>query len=738
MPMGRRLSLLCCSCLPRKQRDNLSSRSLYPDQDSSGHDDYSDEDDYYPSHARLESLAPSSSSSSQPYSRNNNPWPSSLSNGRFSKQSSRGSHQRKPNPFRNPYRDDNDEEGDGGEAGDGGSNGGGGGGGVVRDKGIGITSFAPYRDDSGSDDGGSGSSAEAEDEEREDRRLGRELRMGANGEPKDESTSNSHGHGGSALQNPTRVNAKMDVTPYRIFDSSSTTTTTTTRVRSARPPRNPQGKMRWHDGDISSDNEDGEVDAEEVIDVDALIAEQERITRELAAQEEALRREEEAAILSKRLAAIRAAEKRGLLRFEGDRLVIPNGDSNNNTTSTITKSKGIAIPSQSRTVQEHDGEGKQQRLARERTTSSGASSFVGGVDAFNQELKMMDLDMSASRSTEKTAARPSTITTTTSTSTSRSTSTSTSTNTGPSLRGAVSTGVSTSMSTSTNSTPTVAINPREVFNNITSFLKKVDSVIAGEGDSSDEATFLDQEQVLGKGRAKLARRPQESRVHGPEETGALESKAVVVGTVGAPTVQKAATPVPFDAANMREEDDNNEQPYPEDPFNTQTSDPLDDNSNSSSRRDPHASKERITPDPPVAEKKETAGETKPKAAASPEPSSPVSPVSPIYGHLSESVAAVVPERVFSTFTSLFNSGSSFMGLWGTGGVGAGGAGDDDDDDGRGANGGVAADGRRLSDLKYGDPKKHRFNYQDHHNTTGASAGKRVDDDDDSSIDDYDF
>lgn len=279
MPMGRRLSLLCCSCLPRKQRDNLSSRSLYPDQDSSGHDDYSDEDDYYPSHAQLESLAPSSSSSSQPYSNsfrnNNNPWPSGFSNGRFSKQSSRGSQQRKPNPFRTPYHDDSDEEGDGGEGGGGSINDTGGGGGS-RDKGVGITSFAPYRDDSDSDDAENGSGAEAEDEERGDRRLGREIKMGGSREPKDESTSNGHGHshGGSALQNPTRVHAKKDVSPYRVFDSSSTTTTTSTRARSARPPRNPQGKMRWHDGDISSDNEDGEADAEEVIDVDALIAEQ--------------------------------------------------------------------------------------------------------------------------------------------------------------------------------------------------------------------------------------------------------------------------------------------------------------------------------------------------------------------------------------------------------------------------------------------------------------------------------
>lgn len=275
MPMGRRLSLLCCSCLPRKQRDNLSSRSLYPDQDSSGHDDYSDEDDYYPSHARLESLTPSSTSSSQPYSNsfrnNNNPWPSSFSNDRFSKQASRGSQQRKPNPFNSPYRDDSDEEGDVGEASESSSNGGGEGGGK-RDQDIGITSFAPYRDDSDSDGGGNGSGAEAEDEEREDRRLGRELKMGDSDEPKDE--SNGHVHGGSALQNPTRVHAKMDVSPYRVFDSSSTTAKTMTHARSARLPRNPQGKMRWHDSDISSNNEDGEADAEEVIDVDALIAEQ--------------------------------------------------------------------------------------------------------------------------------------------------------------------------------------------------------------------------------------------------------------------------------------------------------------------------------------------------------------------------------------------------------------------------------------------------------------------------------
>lgn len=405
--------------------------------------------------------------------------------------------------------------------------------------------------------------------------------------------------------------------------------------------------------------------------------------------------------------------------------MIPDGENISSSISTNINSEGIAIPSQGRAVQEHDGDGT-RRLARGRTTSSGASSFVGGVDAFNQELKMMDLDMNASRNTEKTAARPPKITSTTSTSTS--------TSAGPSVRKTVSTGVSTSTSTSTSSTPTVAINPREVFNNITSFLKKVDGVIAGEGDSSDETSFSDQEQVLGKDRAKhVARGPQESRVHGPEETGALESK-MTAAAVEIPTVQRAATPVPFDEAN-REDHEDEEQPYPTDHFNSQTSDPLGDNNiNSISRHGPQTSKELITPDSPVAENKET-GKTKAEAAA-PAPASPTSPVSPLYGHLSEAAAAV-PERVFSTFTSFFNTGSSFMGLFGTGGAGAG----DDSDGGRG-DGGVAADGRRLSSLKYGDPKRHRFNYQDHHNNSSTEVSivtsKVAEDDDNSSIDDYDF
>jgi hypothetical protein len=102
-------------------------------------------------------------------------------------------------------------------------------------------------------------------------------------ERKDESSSSGSNDGGSgALQNPKMIHAKMDVSPYKVFDSVSTThptmTSMTTAIaarsgRTLRPPRNPQGKMRWRDGD-SDDNEDGEADAEEIIDVDALIAEQ--------------------------------------------------------------------------------------------------------------------------------------------------------------------------------------------------------------------------------------------------------------------------------------------------------------------------------------------------------------------------------------------------------------------------------------------------------------------------------
>ncbi|KAG0281457.1 hypothetical protein BGZ95_003492 [Linnemannia exigua] len=625
------MTLLCCSCLPRKQRDNLSSRSLYPDQDSSGHDDYSDDDNYdhYPS--RLETLGNNSNSNHSNY----NPWPSSFSNGRFSR-GGNAPHQRKPNPFRTAYHDSDGDDDSDDEAVANRNDGGG----QRKGKGMGFTSFAPYRDDSDS-----GDSADALGEEQageEDRRLPKEPKTMGSSEPKDESSS-------SALQNPTRIHAKMDISPYKVFDTVSTahpiTTATTTRGgRPLRPPRNPQGKMRWHDGD-SDDNEDGAADAEEIIDVDALIAEQERITRELAAQEEALRQEEEATVLTKRLAAIRAAEKRGLLRFEGDQIVIPNGEK-----------------------AQDDGSGY-ERFPEYRQIRAPVIIFQNHHHDFEFNF---DIYKHWSQYSQN----------------------------------------------------------NRLYRSIN--FNKVDGVIAGEGGSSDEASFSDQEHVLGKNRANHARGPQENRVQGSKEVNVLEPKLASVEEV--PTVLRAVTPVPFDSANQEDED---EQPYPADPFNaTHTSELLDDNDNSSIRRNSQASKERITPDSPAAAERKDADKTKIETTI------PVSPVSPVlYSPLSEVVAAV-PERVFSTFTSIFNTGSSFMGLWGAGAsIGTGGAGGDGSDDR--TNGGVAADGRRLSRLKYGDPKKHRFNYQDHNSPSSSGqsqvvVGKPTDDDDNSSIDDYDF
>lgn len=226
--MGRRLSLLCCPCLPRKQRDNLSSRSLYLDQDSSGQDDYSDDDDDYQAHSSLlTSFPPSSSSPNTHHTQpNHNPWPSGLSNGRFSRHSTLTG-KRKPNPFRgftaSPEQEDQEQEQERRLSSEG----------EERD-------FKPYRDDDDDDD--------------DNDKYEQDIR-------KREEENN-------ALNNPTATYAQTHHAPYRVstlpqpFSQSTTTSTNGKRVR---PPRNPQGKMAWLDG--------GE-GAEEVIDVDALIAEQ--------------------------------------------------------------------------------------------------------------------------------------------------------------------------------------------------------------------------------------------------------------------------------------------------------------------------------------------------------------------------------------------------------------------------------------------------------------------------------
>jgi len=255
-----------CPCLPRRQRDNLSSRAFYPDQDSSGYSDNDDHDNdhdhsysaQYPRplsyfqqqhHSRTEDH-PSSTHPNHDNNNNNNenPWPSNFYNGRFSRQvnrsyegesGGRNSPRRSNNPFRTLSHDKDGRETD-----------------------TGITSFEPYRDDhEGYDD----------DDEEED-----EHQKLLKGPPSSRS----------------KILSKMDFPPFRVKTAFSTVddngthhslqevrapiaVSPSTQPRTKpRSPRNPQGRMLWKDHDDKDDNHDGMADAETILDVDALIAEQ--------------------------------------------------------------------------------------------------------------------------------------------------------------------------------------------------------------------------------------------------------------------------------------------------------------------------------------------------------------------------------------------------------------------------------------------------------------------------------
>ncbi|KAF9327225.1 hypothetical protein BG006_009428 [Podila minutissima] len=651
--MGRRLSLLCCPCLPRKQRDNLSSRSLYLDQDSLGQDDYSDEEDEYQAHASLfTSLPPSSFSPNTHHTQPNySPWPSGLSNGRFSRHST-FTGKRKPNPFRgfttSPEQENQEEEQERRSSSEG----------EEQD-------LKPYRDDEDDDDN--------------------------NDEYKHATHKREEGN---ALNNPTAIHAQTHYAP------------------------NPQGKMAWFDG---------EEDAEEVIDVDALIAEQERITQQLAAQEEALRQEEEAAVVSKRLAAIRTAEKRGLLRFDGDQLVIESSSAESKDAMAIQQTES-------------------------QMSSSTASSFVGGIDAFNQELKMMTFEMSSSNN-KKDANTVKERQDNTRETVSRSSSTSRAKE--KPARSAsfhsvtrVSAGVSTSTSTSTSTgTANQSINPRDVLNNITSFLKKVDDVIAGEGSSSDEASFSDQEQALSK--SKRVNAPS-SAPHGPQSfVGASsdtnkpaqgpQSLTDTKSTSHYSTVTATATKVTPVAIEV----ESSEQ-YPTNPFNTASDDhdesyPVDPFNNPSLPKTAQEPIKRQTPGsmPEITSQGSTMAKT-------PAPSPPK--------------ASGQSEYMFSTFTSLFTTGSSFVGGFFGGGeypdhhtsgrrtsVSPGRESPFDEDDRPYDDGNY-----RSSSAKYSNPQQHTFDHQEHYRSilesasvvadgvTKGKAKEEEEEDDDTSIDDYDF
>ena len=196
------------------------------------------------------------------------------------------------------------------------------------------------------------------------------------------------------------------------------------------------------------------------------------------------------------------------MRFEGDQLVIPGSDSSTGSTSSnsdivheVNKHahQGQGTTSKRGTVQE-DGNWNYSRRIQEMqqqgdeegiiahpmdgttvSTSSAASSYVGGIDAFNQELKMMTLSVDAQRSKDSKQA-----TLTSSQMTSTAITTTSPSQTRPRT-------VSTSAASTSNGaslpSPGTMISPRGVFSSVASFLKKVDGVIAGECEdsSSDEA-----------------------------------------------------------------------------------------------------------------------------------------------------------------------------------------------------------------------------------------------------------
>ncbi|KAI1314404.1 hypothetical protein EDD11_002191 [Mortierella claussenii] len=695
--MGRRLSLFC-SCLPRKQRDNLSSRSLYPDQDSSEPDDYSDDDNdenEYPyssrhlhSRAQLQSLGRGLrplNTDSPHNAGDTRPWPqSTFSNSRFSRSTidsvdlSGRSKIYKHNTFRTPYRDDGDDSDNGGEARD-----------SVQQ--TGRARFTPYRDDDDDHD------------------------MSNHSKDFDEDTGNSNDYrsGQKVLSDSIRIYSKTEDAPYKGNQEVTADAAMVITSRKARLPRNPQGKMAWDD----------EEDAEEVIDVDELIAEQERITRELAAQEEALRKEEEATIVRKRMAAIRAAERRGLLRFEGDQLVIPGG--------TDQQQQGQKQKQEQEALQQENGTWDYlSRRPLERTVSSAASSFVGGIDAFDQELKMITLDIgrnnqqgTTAMTSTSSAVRPTPTRSSTSASTATWTSAVETMQSSTPLPKTVSTSTFTSTSTSTStgsgtSTPG-QINPRGVLNNIATFLKKVDGVIAGESEdsSSDETSHQEYLQPRSPQSRPAAGGPQGLIFKDVVAKDVADNRADVTSESGRYSTRAAdGQQDPTVAIHL----DTEERPYPEDPFNTISTT---ENDGTTLLKLPASDSLVATVHTKVVE--ETAPSPKTVTAT------PVAPV----------------ETYFSTLTSFFNTGSSLMGYFG--GLGTAiiaTSGHHGESEGDHESRETDKDGRQLSDLKYGDPKKHQFNYQDHHledddtanNSARAAAANAADDDDDDSIDDYNF
>ncbi|KAF9407344.1 hypothetical protein BGZ94_002745 [Podila epigama] len=726
--MGRRLSLFCCSCLPRKQRDNLSSRALYLDQDSSGHDEYYSDDDnynynynfnddrmddenngrsggYYSSHSALltnlklgqpttmknnfsqpkdyywyhNNNSNSNSNGNRIRSSNDNdndndnpPWPSKFTNGHFSRLST-PTGERKSNVFRgftsSPGHMDESDESDTENINDSSS---------PSSSCQGFT--RPYKDSSSDDD------------------TDHESDVGGVHRNKINKINSNN--------NRTAIHAQTHFEPYEAQVNNDNNDTTSpggmshTRLltslagKRTRPPRNPQGKMVWMHTDDDNDDDDGEQDAKEVIDVDALIAEQERITRELAEQEEALKQEEESAIAAKRLAAIQAAEKRGLLRFDGEQLLV------------LSSSDNGLPPNDRNSGYSNNGQGaitiQQQPSTKEQMSASAASSYVGGIDSLNQELKMMTFEVSSTtnRVKDRRVLRDGSTTSMSRSRERRQRHSPARTASTPSLV-KTPTSITTSTSTSTSTTDPSAMSPLQVLGNITSFFKKADGDMRGEQNnnnntfSSDDASFSDQEQALSKSSRSnnntsnsntnnlnmIVHSRHTHPVAKTKSASAHAPQAILTDHVSAidathdinvnkgyyATATATSTSISQGVTSVVIEEESGEQAYPTHLSNNTdaTPDKLIDqpykqNSNTGEQypTDPYNN-------PPVVTKanKNEKEEEKNQMASGFKLQDPV--------QLAQTGGEGPPERIFSTITSLFNTGSTFVGGFFGGGGGGG-------------------------------------------------------------------
>lgn len=373
---------------------------------------------------------------------------------------------------------------------------------------------------------------------------------------------------------------------------------------------------------------------------------QERITKDLAAQEEALREKEEAAIVTKRRAAIQAAEKRGLLRLDNDaqdlqpRLQKPGEES-------VEAQDGDAWSRSTRLQQEPQAISKALPIA----TPSAASSYVGGADEFDQELKMMTLDIKNKRDAPLLKSVPAS----------------------ESLHSADS----------------------QVFlNDVVSLSKALDGTDAV--DSSDKTP------------SKHEKSPNNDR-------------SSIPGHYSTATAGPSANGQDMLAIHTETDDI-----YPVDPFNPSSPPAIHKTHDQQYPADKLLPSTQINKD--QGEEPTSCGK---ETTAKPEQANPEQQPTAVAG---------ASERLMGTFTSIYNTGSSLMGYFGSG----------HQETEQVSDRKVNSDDRRLSEVKNGNPpRRHFFDYSAAAASVasaavaavvGQSSTKKppVDDDDNSSIDDYDF